>query len=118
MIQASSMGPGFFIFFQETEILGGSGYPVVIVYDDLPVKTVKEVVKKVKKYKKAKRQIDPEAVQAIVESMVDKWPKYEMKAKMEDYGQTEELALLSYRETLRQIVVDDDLAIIFILASL
>lgn len=126
MINAGPMGPGFFIFFQETQIEAGSGHPAgltdelynaVIIYESLPVKTVKKLVKKVRKYKEAKKELNPENINAIVESMVDTWPKQEMTQSMDEYQLDEELAILSYKATLSQFIFEDDLALILILAS-
>lgn len=124
-----SKGPGFFIFFQETEISAGGGHPgdvlpgdelynYVVIYESLPKKTIKKLVRKVRRYKEAKKEINPEVINQIVESMVDTWPKAEMKREMKFHGLSQDLALLSYRETLRQIINDDDLALLLIFASI
>jgi len=125
MIEVGPMGPGFFIFFQSEETCGaGGGYPdiphnAVIIYETLPVDTVKKVVKKVRKYKQKTKevQISPANVDAIVGTMVDVWSQKDMKAKMELHDISQELAILSYRATIRQLINDDDLALILILAS-
>ena len=125
MIEVGPMGPGFFIFFQSEETGGaGGGYPeiphnAVIIYESLPEKTLEKVVDKVRKYKKKTKelQISPANVDAIVETMVDVWSQKDMKAKMELHDISQEIALLSYRATLKQLIDDDDLALILILAS-
>lgn len=97
----------------------GSGYPVII-YETLPAETVKTVVKKVKKYQKLekKKEISPEAIEAIVEAMVDTWKQKDMQQKMETYNLTSERAIESYRQTIKLLINDDDLSLIIILASI
>jgi len=115
------MGPGFLVFFLEDEIYAGGGTPVIvyheIIYDTLPVKTVEKVARKVEKYKEAKRELNPENIKAIVDSMVDTWPKAEMLDKMETHHIGKDLAILSYKATLSRLIVDDDLALLLIIAS-
>jgi ASC-1-like (ASCH) protein len=113
------MGPGFFVFFQtdDPNEYAGAGHPVII-YETLPEKTVKRVVKKVKQYKEAKRKIDKECIDAIVSSMVDTWSQKDMRAKMELYDISQEVAILSYKKTLERLINDDDLALVLILASI
>ena len=98
----------------------GSGYPVnpVIIYETIPVETVKKVVKKVEAYKKEEKVVSPEAINAITESMVEAWSTDEMRKMMELYDISREVALLSYRETLKRLIMDEDLAFVLILASI
>ena len=105
---------------------GGGGYPAAHTgprkspyqfLDRLPIRAVKEVAKKVEQYKKESPELDQAAIDSIVGAMVDTWPKLEMKEAMEHHGLDEDLAILAYRETLSQLIIDDDLAIILILAS-
>ena len=119
-------GPGFFVFFQTDTTLGGGGYPdddiAELIYQELPQKTVKKLAKKVKKYQKARalpqdKIISKESINAIVDTMVDTWPKYEMLEKMEKYNLDEYNAILAYKNTLKSLF-DDDLALILILASI
>lgn len=111
-------GPGFFLFFQVDATAGGSGSPDdFFVYEELSQKTVKKLAKKVQKYQKAeKKAVSQESINAIVETMVDTWPKTEMQEKMEKYNLDEYNAILAYKNTLKSLF-DDDLAIILILAS-
>lgn len=121
------MGPGFFIFFQDTDltIKGGSGSPdyeeaiCELIYQEISQKTVKKLAKKVKKYQKAAKVkvVSKESINAIVETMVDTWPQAEMQEKMQNYNLNEYNAILAYKNTLRSLF-DDDLALILILASL
>ena len=125
MIESTSMGPGFFIFFQETQIEGGAGIPdyeeaiCELIYQELSQKTVKKLAKKVKRYQKVQKAkpISKEAINNIVETMVDTWPQAEMLEKMERYNLDEYNAILAYKNTLRSLF-DDDLALILILASI
>ena len=111
------MGPGFFIFFQDVSLGGDDAptpeNPTLIVYDELPTKTVKKLNKKVKKYKASKREIDQEAVNAIVDSMVDTWESQDMQLKMDQYKLDEMQAILAYKATLRELL-QDDLALLLI----
>jgi len=116
------MGPGFFIFFQVESVAGGGGHPEDIIceliYDEIPQKTVKKLAKKVEAYQKAENKpVSAESINAIVETMVDTWPKAEMLEKMEKYDLSEYNAILAYKRTLTNLF-DDDLALILILASI
>ena len=101
------------------QIMAGSGYPVVI-YRSLPIETVKKVAKKVRKYQKVekKKEISPEAINNIVEVMVETWSKDDMQQKMEMYHLTRERAIESYKKTIRLLINDEELSLILILASI
>ncbi len=107
-------GPGFFIFFHETQISGGGGYPVI--YRQVSDRATKKIIKKVKRYVEAKREINPESITAIVESMIDTWPKSEVSEFMDAFSIPQAKAVSQYRIILRQFF-DDGLALILILAS-
>lgn len=112
------MGPGFFIFFQGETTLGGGGSVIAPtgIISELPVKVVKEVARKVAAYKAKDIPIDEEVAKSISETMVDRWEKEDMLILMALDGIDERLAILRYKETIRQLVVnDDDLALILIL---
>lgn len=110
-----SKGPGFFIFFQETDIIAGAGYPVVIIYESLPKKTIRKITKKIKKPKdKAYKKPSKEAIDKIVQALVKEWPKKELQEKMDFYDLTEEEAILSYEKTLLNLI-NDDLALLLIM---
>ena len=118
------VGPAFFIFFQVDAAAGGGGMPDIeeLIYQELSQKTVKKLAKKVKKYQKAQalpqdRIISKESINAIVDTMVDTWPKAEMLERMESYDLNEYNAILAYKNTLKSLF-DDDLALILILASI
>jgi len=108
------------------EAAGGSGYPTVIIYETLPTKTIKRIIRRVRRYKKTSgakdskspRPLSPEHVNAIVEALAEQWPKDEMQHQMQLYKIDERLALLSYKATLRQLINDDDLALLLIFASI
>ena len=95
---------------------GGSGYPVVI-YETLPVKTLKTLERKVKKYQE-KQELTPQAIEAIVETMADTWTQKDMKQKMELHGIDAPTAIESYKQTIKLLINDDDLSLILILASI
>ena len=99
--------------------MAGSGYPVVI-YLSLPIETVKKVAKKVRKYQKVekKKEISPEAINNIIEVMVETWSKDDMQQKMEMYHLTRERAIESYKKTIRLLINDEELSLILILASI
>ena len=107
----------FFDNSNECEILAGAGYPVII-YETLPVKTVEKVVKKVEAFKEEEKVVSKEAIEAITESMAQEWSKEEMRKMMELHDISQEIALLSYKATLRALIMDEDLALILILASI
>jgi len=107
-------GPGFFIFFQETGISAGGGYPVVF---EIPATATKRVAKKVRAYVKAKKDINPDAIEKIVESMVESWPKAEMTDFMVKYDLPPQEAMIAFRQGLT-VFLDDDLALILIIASI
>ncbi len=133
----SPLGPGFFIFFQETETLAGGGYPKGVyygkqkkgkkhkkqfdfldklgIYEEIPVKTIKELNEKVKQYK---APLNKENVESIVGVMLDTWESDDMKAKMALHKIDQEIAMHMYRNTLKQLIAEDDLALILILASI
>ena len=100
-------------------ILAGAGYPVII-YETLPVKTVKNIRKKIVQYQKAEKttEISKEAKEAIVSTMIDALSKKEIMDKMELFDISREIAIIRYRDTIKQLLNDDDLAIILILASI
>ena len=110
------MGPGFFIFFQQ-ESLGGDDAPTLIVYDEIPVKTVEKVAKKVKQYRKQKKPINKEAIQAIVGSMIDTLEREEIEQKMAQYKIDELDVIESYKATLEELM-SDDLALLLILMEM
>jgi RPA family protein len=102
----------------------GAGHPWII-YDEIPVKTVKEVAKKVKKYQKKEKKtkevtktISPESIQAIVDVMAESWKQEEMQKKMEHYRISQEVAIESYKQTIRLLIEDEDLSLILIFASI
>ena len=119
-----SIGPGFFIFFQETQIEAGGGYPAVIIYtrEEKPVKvekeTFKKIQKKVKQYKKAK-EVSRESVYQIVEVMADQWSA---KSTMEEYNLTYNEALDRYKDLILELTTlmmdDEEEAILMILANI
>jgi len=113
---STPMGPGFFIFFQDAS-LGGDDAPTLIVYDDLPVKTVKKLAKKVKKYAGKKKVINPADIEAIASSMVDTWERKEVEVKMLQYKIDEQQALAVYKATLEELM-SDDLALLLILMEI
>ncbi len=98
-------------------ILAGAGYPVII-YETLPLETVKEVAEKVQIAKKEEKAIPPEKLDAIIDEMVDKWAKKDMEQKMREFRQTKEAAIESYRQTLLMLIQEEELALILILASI
>ncbi|MEN8171417.1 MAG: hypothetical protein ABFS03_00905 [Chloroflexota bacterium] len=123
-----SIGPGIFIFFrEEIEYAGGiegaegdvSESEDKRVYETLPLETVKSLEKKVSAYKATEKvEILPqESVESIISTMVDIWPESDMKMKMAEFDLSQELAIIRYRETLRVLINDDDLALILILAN-
>lgn len=105
---------------------GGSGYPAEHTgprkspyefLDKVSLRAVKEVAEKVEAYKEEKREIDQEAIQAIVESMVDTWPQPEMRQAMDDNGFDEMEAIAAYKATIAKLIQEEDLALLLILAS-
>lgn len=110
------MGPGFFIFFQH-DVYGGDDAPTLIVYDEIPRKTVETLQKKIKKYEKKKQPINEKAIKAIVGSMVDALSKEEIERQMQQYRIDEQKAIEVYRNTLMEIM-EDDIAMILIFAEL
>ena len=128
----ASIGPGFFIFFrEEIEYAGGiEGAEGVDydaededkrIYETLPLETIDRLVKKVEAYKEAEKveALPPESVESIISTMVDIWPTDDMQAKMLEFDLSQELAILRYRRTLEQLILDDEeLALILILANI
>ena len=105
---------------------GGGGYPAPHTgprkspyhfLDKISLRAVKECAEKVEAYKEAKKEINPETIEAIVSSMVDTWPKQEMAEAMELHQMSRDLAILAYKATLSKLIVDDDLALLLIIAS-
>ena len=128
MILATPMGPAFFIFFQVEAVTGGGGEPDFdeLIYREISQKSIKKLAKKVKKYQKAQKTdkkteqkaVSVEAINAIVETMVDTWPKAEMLEKMQDYDLNEYEAIIAYKRTLTHFLREEDLALILILANI
>lgn len=106
------MGPGFFILFQVDAVAGGAGLPVEY-YEDIPKKIVKRIIKKIRKIK----QSDLEKRRKVIDEIIDQLPKKEIKQKAEQYQISQDQAVWMYKLTLYQLV-DDDLALILILASI
>ena len=124
----ASIGPGFFIFFrEEIEHAGGIEGPEGVegederIYDTLPLETIDRLAKKVEAYKAVEKaeELPPESVESIISTMVDIWPSDDMQAKMLEFDLSQELAILRYRRTLEQLILDDEeLALILILANI
>jgi hypothetical protein len=104
------MGPGFFILFQVDAVAGGSGQPY---YEDIPKRIIKRIIKKIRKIK----QPDLEKRRKVIDEIIDQLPKKEIKQKAEQYQISQDQAVWMYKLTLYQLV-DDDLALILILASI
>lgn len=98
----------------------GAGYPVII-YETLPEKTIKKVVKKVREYKEIEQTsvISQQAIDSIVDAMVGDWSQQDMLQKMDVYDLTEDMAIIAYETTIRHLITEDeDLAFLLILASM
>ena len=107
------MGPGWLIFFQQESLGGDDAPPTLVVYDELPKKTVQKLSKKVEKYALEKRVIDQDAIDEIVNTMVVAWEKKEIQLKMDKYRIDEMQAILAYKATIRELL-EDDLALLLI----
>ena len=124
IVDGSVMGPGFFIFFHEDiEYSGGIDLyddegEDKRVYDTLPQDTIKSLTEKVEAYTQADEAITPESVENIISSLVDTWPSEDMQSKMLEFDLSQELAIIRYRRTLRQLIQDEDLAILLILVNI
>lgn len=118
-------GPGFFIFFHETETSAGGGEPTLIIYtkEQKPVEVEKKiflkVAKKVKKYKKTKKKVTEETIYNIAQTMAD---TFSAKPTMDRYGITYEEAVSRYKEIVLDIadivINDEEEALILIVANI
>lgn len=117
-------GPGFFIFFHETETSAGGGEPTLIIYtkEQKPVEiekdTFKKVSKKLKQYKKKKR-VSQETIYNIAQTMAD---SFSAKPTMERYGVSYEEAVSRYKDIISEIAyiiaTDEEEALILIMANI
>lgn len=119
-IHGDQVGPGWFILFKGKDH-GGSGSleRTIIIYEEVPKKVVKKVIKRVKKARKEikSKDVSKETIEKIVNSIVRELPKAEIEQKMALYSLSYDIAVLSYTNTLK-LLIDDEEAIVIILASI
>lgn len=96
----------------------GDGFDDLKKYYALPLWALEQITEKVQAYVEADEEITPEVVTAITESMVDTFPQARIQELMERDQLTEEKVLSGYREQIREVILDDELALILIFALL
>lgn len=123
MINLGPVGPGFFIFFQQTtDALGGGGYPgnpIIFVHKREEEQTKKKIRKKVKVLRKKIKHIpSQELIQKVTEALLD---TYKPEKAAEKYDFSLEVATRRYEDYIKwyiQFIEDEEIALILIFANI